>query len=131
MYTAESISKKIENGGLTVTVQFTDGTDMFTQDFYANSGTDPSWLQNSVFNKLLALNSLTDFSNKLILGPISNEFISPQPTAGQQSCADILNLKKIQTLVELGLLTEDDFNTQKKIVMQTFNKASLDSVPVL
>lgn len=131
MYTAEATAKTISEGGLTITVRFSDGTNSFTEDFYANSGMDDAWLQNRVKNRLEALNSLKEFSDSLSLGAISTDVQEPQKPAAQVWVEEYILLKRMQSLVSLGIVSDTDVAEQEAKVKDSYKAEFINSVPLL
>lgn len=135
MYSAKSVEKKIENGVLHVTVEFTDdaGKPAFQETFWANSGTDPYWLQNRVKNKLHELNTLVELHDNFQLGDIPNEYGMPKPQEGQIWAQEVFALKQMKKAVELGLMEETDpeFKAAKKRLKDGFKKNYISTVQLI
>lgn len=123
MYTAKSVGKSIENGILSVTVEYTNGSDTFLETYQANSGTDPQWLENRVRNRLLSANTLADFSASLKLGTIAPKDVSQSPDVLWSLEYD--KLKKLEVAYSQGLIQVDDPDLikQRDIVESSFDKS--------
>ena len=72
-HTARIISKNIFNGLLTVEVEYRseDSKDIFNDKIVSSSSQDDDWLETSIIKRLLALESLEAFMDKI---PINAEF---------------------------------------------------------
>lgn len=134
MYSAQSVSKTIENGILSIEVEFKDENgNKFRETYHANSGTDPYWLQNRVKNKLHELNTLVELHDSFELGDIPNEYGMPEPSEGQVWAQEVFALKQMKKAVELGLMEETDaeLKAAKKRVKDGFKKDYISTVQLI
>jgi len=129
MYTAQSIDKMIENGRLSVVVEFTDGTDTFTETFYTTSGNDSHWLINRTADKLADLNSLSVYASGLELGEIAAR-VAVEPTEKSEWQGEVQKLQSMKEAISLGVVNETDqeFIAQQKKVKDTFSKNFMNSL---
>lgn len=130
MYTAKSTGKSLSNGVLSVTVEYTNGTDTFSEVYQANSGQDTHWLENRVRNRLLSANTLPDFSDSLQLGPIVPSIVVP--TTSDIWGDSYIKLRFMQKSVDDGLLdkTDTDYVSLKKRVKDTFDKSYISYIKI-
>jgi len=133
MYTAESIKKEVKNNALYVTVKFTNGKESFEQEFWANSGTDPYWLQNRVNGRLFELNELLKLAETMPLGPVPTGYGQNPPSEAQVWAEDVLKLKNMKAAVEIGVLAEDDpkLLAQQKAVEEGFDDSYITTVRLI
>jgi hypothetical protein len=125
MYTAQSIAKDLLNGRLTVVVEYTNGTDTFTESLYATTGNDPNWLQNAVNRKLDDLNSLETFAAELKLGKVKKAIKSLEaPQEVDQWRSDYQKFRAYQETNQLGITSpsDPDFAALKAKVKAGFKK---------
>ena len=64
MYTAQIQSTGIQQGVLSITIQYSsgDGTDVFTENITTPNSQDDTWLDNAIMNRLNTLNDLWSYN---------------------------------------------------------------------
>jgi hypothetical protein len=132
MYTAKSIGKSVKDGALHITVEYTDdkGKPTFSETYWANSGTDPYWLQNRVNNKLHELNTLMVLHDQFVLGDIPSGYGKPPASEEELYLPDLNKLKNMKRAISTGLLNETDpeYLAQLKKVKDSFKPKFLTTI---
>lgn len=130
MYTARRTKSHVKNGAVYLNIEYTNGTDTFNEEIWANSGADPAWDQNRVANRLKELNDLTALASTYKPKSYDGTFNLKQPTEAQIWAGDVVKLKQMKASIDMGLLdaTDPDFIAQKQKVKSTFKKEFINSV---
>lgn len=133
MYTARRTKSHVKNGTVYLNIEYTNGTDTFTEEIWANSGADPAWDQNRVANRLKELNELTTLASTYKPKSYDGTWDLAQPSESQIWAQDVVLLKQMNVGIDLGLLTKEDkdYIAQGEKVRATFKKEFINSVPLL
>ncbi len=81
-YSAQILSTLIQNGILTITIQYSssDGTDIFTENITTSTSQDSDWLNQKITDRLNALNDLVSYNvNTVQSDQVLNSTISIDP----------------------------------------------------
>lgn len=130
MYTARRTKSNVKNGAVYLTIEYTNGTDTFSEEIWANSGADPAWDQNRVANRLKELNELTALASTYKPKSYDGTWDLAKPPESALWAQDVIKLKQMKASVDMGLLeaTDPDFVAQKKKVKDGFKKEFINSV---
>lgn len=116
MYTATKLGDSVDKQTRrrTVTVLFSDGTSEFEKDFSFSIETELIAMKKIVKDYLDETNFVVpDLADGDIdFTDIPAEEVTPEPTAAELAktewCADLEKLKKVQELIDLGVLVGDE-----------------------
>ncbi len=105
MFTATTTKKDFRNGVFQVSVEYKNGTDVFTEAYNINSEDD---LNNRIENRLNTLNNLLSLEGSMVLGkwtkPFKEEYV-PDPV--QEALNKVYEAKG---KLEAKLITEAEYD---------------------
>jgi hypothetical protein len=124
-WTAEITDKIIVDGLLKVTVQFSDGKQVFKERYETKNLQDANWLNDAIKRTIINLDSVVAFVGTISTGIYD---IKPQPTPQPTDTAVIYldKLRKLRTLknlVDLEIITADnkDYLALKQYLITNYN----------
>lgn len=112
MWTASITSAQRVNADASVSVQYTDGTNVLSETYHVS---DPNQLKQTVINKIAQLGAVDSFLASTTTGPVDTSVPVVIPTVPTQAqlnqqvfVADLATLKQMKTAIAQGLKTNTD-----------------------
>lgn len=116
MWSAKIIGKSKSRGTITLKVEYTDGTEVFSEDYVSSAGANAEWLKNIVRGRIQGYESAYAFADSLSLESAVDTTAPAAPTQAEQDLKVFVEKYQrwcsVKRAIDAGILTGNETQVQ-------------------